>query len=274
MLYRDLYQQALRATPLPDAPLEIQLLLERAFGLPRHHYWRISGESVASTAGVRRFRRWLARLQAHEPLAYILGEREFYSAVFQVDPHTLIPRPETEILVETVLQAMPRGAEILDIGAGSGNIAIMLARHGGHRVTALECSPGALRVLRANIRRLDATALVRAVRGDLFPRRRQLFSAIVSNPPYLTEAEWGELPPHIREFEPATALRAGEDGLDVIRAIAAGAAERLSPAGRLFLEIGAGQHEAVAELLAEHGWREIAFAADLAGIPRVASARR
>jgi release factor glutamine methyltransferase len=211
-----------------------------------------------------------------EPIQYILGETEFYGLPFRITPDVLIPRPETEHLVEKVLalaanQPAPR---IADIGTGSGAIAVALAHKLPHaQITAVDLSAGTLAIARENAKR-NGVAL-RFLEGDLLaPVAGERFEIIVSNPPYVPTADRAQLSVEVRDYEPALALFAGEDGLEVYRRLIPAAFDALIPGGYLALEIGYGQSPAIAELLTGSGFQQIEFVPDLQGIPRVACAQR
>ena len=220
----------------------------------------------------------LARRMRHEPMQYILGEQEFYGLRLRVTPAVLIPRPETEHLVEAVLERLQRDCElrIADVGTGSGAIALALA----HalplaQVDALDISPEALMVAAENARALGLENRVRFLQSDLLEAvKEQRYDCVVSNPPYVASGE--ELEPQVALWEPHRALFAGPDGLDVYRRLLPAAAAQLGPGGLLALELGAGQMEALRELFAEDPrWEpNLVFAADLQCIPRVALVRR
>jgi release factor glutamine methyltransferase len=227
-----------------------------------------------------RYESAIARRLRHEPIQYITGVQEFYSLALRVTPAVLIPRPETEHLVESVLHRLPhdRPVAIADIGAGSGAIAIALAVNLPQaHITALDLSPEALRVAQANAVTHDVAPRICFLRSNLLDalppnQRHQHFDAIVSNPPYVPLADAPQLHPQVREHEPAQALFAGPDGLDVYRLLIPQAREALKPGGLLALEIGHGQRDALATLLAD--WHDVTFVDDLQGTPRVALARR
>lgn len=213
------------------------------------------------------------------PVAYLIGTREFYSRAFAVSPAVLIPRPETETLVEAALAELRRPREIerrttvLDLGTGSGTVAVTLAcERRDAQVVATDCSAEALEIARSNASCLGAE--IEFLQGPWYaPVGARRFDVIVSNPPYVGAAD-----PHLAlgdlRFEPHGALTDGSgDGLDSIRAIVAGAAAHLNPGGRVLIEHGYDQGEAVARLLAGAGFRETVSLPDLAGIPRVAGAR-
>lgn len=219
----------------------------------------------------------LARRARHEPMQYILGEQEFYGLRLRVTPAVLIPRPETEHLVEAVLERVPRdrALRIADIGTGSGAIALALAIHLPlAQVDAFDLSPEALAVAEGNARALGLENRVRFIHSDLLQAAgTERYDCIVSNPPYVSSAE--TLEPQVARWEPHTALFAGPDGLAVYRRLLPQAAGRLLPGGLLALELGAGQQEAIRALFAdEEAWTEPEFLPDLRGIDRVALARR
>jgi release factor glutamine methyltransferase len=218
-----------------------------------------------------RFKKLLQRRLAGEPVAYLLGYREFYGLQFEVTPATLIPRPETELLVDTALQHVPNDApsRILDLGTGSGAIALSIA-HARPRgeVVATDRSEAALEVAHRNVRRLALTniSILHSDWYDGLPEER--FDVIVSNPPYVADND-----PHLVQrdlrFEPATALSSGVDGLHDIRIIVANAGPHLKRGGWLLLEHGYDQAGSVREMLHQAGFREVFSARDLAGIERV-----
>ena len=219
------------------------------------------------------FQAAIVRRARHEPVQHILGTQEFYGRSFIVNRLVLIPRPETEHLVEAVLAIRPAPRYVLDIGTGSGILAITLALElPDAAVTATDISPAALAVAQQNARVLNADR-VRFIQSDLFAGLgEERFDCIVSNPPYVATDE--VLEPQVREYEPATALYAGEDGLAIYRRLIPEAFEQLEAGGYLWLEIGHGQRDALRELLAQGGFVEIGFVDDLQGIPRVAKARK
>jgi release factor glutamine methyltransferase len=224
------------------------------------------------------FLRAIDRRAANEPIQYILGKQEFYGLDFLVTPAVLIPRPETEHLVEAVLQLLPHDEpmEILDVGTGSGILAVTLARHLPHAtLTAVDISVNAIAIARKNAEQHGVADRICFVVSDLLSSLDEApehFDAIVSNPPYVAEIDRASLAPEVREYEPATALFAGENGLDIYRRLIPEARNALKPNGLLALEIGQGQRDAIAELLAD--WRDVSFLNDLQQIPRVALAQR
>jgi release factor glutamine methyltransferase len=215
----------------------------------------------------------IARRALHEPVQYIIGTQEFYGRPFIVNPLVLIPRPETEHLVEAALALTPRPSRILDVGTGSGILAITLALELSHAtVTATDISAPALAVAQQNARSLGADH-VRFVASNLFAKLDDArFDCIVSNPPYVATSE--ALEPQVRDYEPATALYAGEDGLAIYRRLIPQSFASLEPRGYLLLEIGQGQRDAIAALLQASSFSDIRFIDDLQGIPRVAIAQK
>ena len=227
-------------------------------------------EQAAYDAAVQR------RLRS-EPIQYITGEQEFYGLALHVTPAVLIPRPETEHLVEAVLAELNAAAplQILDVGTGSGAIAIALAHYLPQaQVTAVDLSPAALEVAVSNAARHQLTHRIRFVASDLLDglARGETFDAIVSNPPYVSTDDRDTLDLQVRDYEPASALFAGPHGLDIYRRLIPQARAALTANGLLALEIGHGQRDAIADLLS--GWKAVRFVNDLQQIPRVAIARK
>lgn len=213
-----------------------------------------------------------------EPIAYLLGEREFYGRSFIVNKHVLIPRPETELLVAVALrnldEAGRNATHVLEVGAGSGCVAVTIAAERAHvTVVATDISPDAIEVASTNATRHGVASRVRLEEASLTGQTRNL-DVIVSNPPYVAEHDRATLMRDVRDFEPSLALFGGTDGLAVIRPLVAAAYSALSPGGILALEIGAGQYEDVASLLVAQGFVSVSPHRDLAGIERVVEARR
>ena len=257
-----------------DAPrLAAEVLLAHVLG--RNRAWLYAWpERQLSRFECRRYDRLIARRVSGRPVAHLIGHREFWSLELAVNDHTLIPRPETETLVNLAICEVPRNAEwqVLDLGTGSGAIAIAVAcERQLCEVTAVDISDDALTVARENARLL-APGNVTCLQGDWTePVRDRVFDLIVSNPPYV---RMGDAALAKLRHEPQSALVAGEDGLDAIRVLAADCMALLALGGALMIEHGADQADDVASLLAEHGWRDIACHSDLAGLPRVTVARR
>jgi release factor glutamine methyltransferase len=260
----------------PQSVLESKVLLLRAASLSEEDFFA-APRAQASPKTEAYFLRLVERRKEGVPLSHLTGTKEFWSIPLRVSPSVLIPRPETEILVEKVLELSGRGPEcILDLGTGSGNIAIALAKELPHaRILAADISLRALVVARRNAA-LQKARRVEFVRSNLFGAFRGTgirFDFIVSNPPYVSRREWEGLPAEIRDFEPRRALLAGESGLELIRRLARQARTFLKPGGYLIFEIGEGQRDEVLALFAKR-WTEIETAWDLAGKPRVITARR
>jgi release factor glutamine methyltransferase len=219
-----------------------------------------------------------ARRQTGEPLQYITGQSEFFGLPFSVGPGVLIPRPETEHLVEEVLRLAKNlpNPRIADIGTGSGIIAVALASSlPKAQITAIDCSPQALTIARENAARNEVSNRITFLEGDLLtPLAGQRFEIIASNPPYIPTADHDSLAIEVRDHEPHSALFAGEDGLDLYRRLIPEALSLLVPNGWLVLEIGFGQESDIHSLLASAGYDQIHFVPDYQNIPRVACAQR
>jgi len=216
----------------------------------------------------------LTRRQEGEPIQYITGEAEFFGLTFKVSPGVLIPRPETEHLVEEVLRlaAGIEGLRIADIGTGSGAIAVALAHSlPAAKVWATDISPEALKIARRNAARNGVEERITFAEGDLFASLDgQRFNIIASNPPYVPLTDLASLSTEVRDFEPHAALFGGDDGLDIYRRLIPEAKALVSPGGWLVMEIGYGQQQAVEAQLEANGYSEIHFIPDYQGIPRVA----
>jgi release factor glutamine methyltransferase len=273
----DLFRQGIALLhDRPQSVLESKVLLLRAASLSEEAFFAAPRTPVSPKAEAY-FLRLVGRRRQGVPLSYLTGTREFWSIPLAVSPSVLIPRPETEILVEKVLELSGRCSEcILDLGTGSGNIAIALARELPRaRIIAADISTRALAVARRNAA-LQKAGRIEFVRSNLFGSFRgtgMRFDFIVSNPPYVSRREWEGLPAEIREFEPRRALLAGESGLEFVLRLARGARTFLKPGGYLIFEIGEGQRDEVLALFGKR-WTEIETAWDLAGKPRVITARR
>ena len=259
-------QEALSSSGID--PRDARLLLAAATGFSEASVLAFQEKSLPGEAE-ERFTEFLARRRTGEPVAYILGRREFYGIELAVNPAVLIPRPETELLVELALEG--EFSTAVDLGTGCGAIALALKKHLPRaKVVAVEASAAALVVARRNAARYGLDVDWRHGRW-LEPLGAERFDLIVSNPPYVPAGD-----PHLAElrFEPASALVAGPDGLDAIREIGRGAAAHLAPAGWLLIEHGMGQDRAVRELLSEAGLEAVSSWPDLAGIPRVSGGKR
>jgi release factor glutamine methyltransferase len=260
---------ALTAVGIDEPRLDAELLLGEAMGCGRAALVADGGAEVPASAA-RAFGEMVRRRLRREPVAYILGRKGFRNLELAVDRRVLIPRPETEMLVELALELKPES--VLDVGTGSGAIALAVADElPGCAVTASDTSAAALEVARANAERLDLTARIEFVEGTL-PEGE--FDLVLANLPYVAESDWPNLQPEVTQWEPREALLAGPDGLDAYRALipeSAGLFHRYAGqrAGALAVEVGEGQAEAVAGLMRESGFGEIGVRRDLAGIERI-----
>jgi release factor glutamine methyltransferase len=269
---------------IADADSDVLLLLGHCLGKTRTGLFLAAEEEVPEAARLL-FLELLARRRQREPLAYILGEREFWSLPFAVSPAVLIPRPETEFMLEQVLAAcrkkpMPAG-RILDLCCGSGVIAIVLALELGREVTAVDLSDEALAVAGQNCRRHGVEGRVSLIRADLLSAfaGRRVFSLAVSNPPYVSSGDIRRnLEPEVADHEPRLALDGGELGLDVIERIRDGLPAVMLPGGEVFIEIGAEQGQAVRNIFSEPVnsvccFQDVEILQDYAGRDRVLHAR-
>lgn len=260
-----------------EARLDAELLTRVLLGWDRATF--IVNEGARVPPGFEQaYARLCERRERREPMAYILGRCEFWGLELEATPAVLIPRPETEQIVEEALArfAGTGGPDrILDIGTGSGCLAVALAREFPRaRVVATDVSRAALDVAARNARRHDVETRVAFVRGSLFAPVEGRFDLMVSNPPYVPDGDRAALQPETRDHEPALALFAGPDGLEVIRPMMARARPHLRPGGWLLFEFGFGQADAVGALIEATGpWDDVALVPDLQGIPRTAVVR-
>jgi release factor glutamine methyltransferase len=282
MTVREAIQQAARSIPRRDAErLLLHVLSQQRPWLLAHPEADLPPSSLAT------FEDLVARRAAHEPVQYLVGHQEFYGLDLRVTPDTLIPRPETELLVEAVLDwctgSLPEKPQarirMADVGTGTGAIAIALAVHLPlAQIRALDLSPATRAALEANAARHGVSGRVVFTESDLLDglandvAHGPPLDVVVSNPPYVPLADAPGLEPEVRDFEPHLALFAGEDGLAVYRRLIPQARAALRPGGLLALEFGFGQQPAITGLL--DGWENVHFRNDLAGIPRVALAER
>jgi release factor glutamine methyltransferase len=256
----------------PSPRLDAELIIAHGLGLERIDLYT-DHERPVSEAERTRLRELIARRARREPVAYVVGRRAFRGLDLETTPAALVPRPETEILVEWALEAVPSGGRVLDWGTGSGAIALALAAERPDlEVVGVDRSPGALELARRNGDRLGLGVEWR--HGDGYGALGEgRFDLIVANPPYLTPADLEAAPPELRH-EPAEALVAGPTGLEALLAVVAGAPSRLRDRGRLLLEVGAGQDASVAEAMRDAGLGGVETRADLAGVIRVVGGGR
>ena len=266
----------LAAAGIENARPEAWLLWAAATGRERAALMAGAPETLNAVQRAR-LAELVRRRRAREPLAYILGEKEFWSLRFEVAPAVLIPRPETETVVEAVLaQVCDRDQpfRLLDLGTGSGCLLLALLSELPHATgLGVDDSAAALAIARRNAERLGLAARAEFRPGRWGAGLRERFDVIVSNPPYVAELDWEALQPEIRQFEPRAALVAGADGLAAYRALAPDCARLLAPGGVCALEIGLNQGDAVAALLAAQGLVVVERRRDLAGIERCVIAR-
>jgi release factor glutamine methyltransferase len=264
---------ALRAAGVEDPRLDAELLLAEAAGWERAALVADPAAEVPPAAA-RRFGEMVRRRLRREPVAYILGRKGFRHLELAVDRRVLIPRPETELLVELALESEP--ASVLDVGTGSGAIGLAVADElPVCEVTAADASEGALAVARANAERLGLSDRLRFLAGTL--PEEEGFDLILANLPYVAERDWASLQPEVSQWEPREALLAGPDGLDAYRTFIPACGAFLAHSGQssttLAVEVGEGQAPAVAELFAAAGFGQVEVRRDLAGIERVVVGR-
>lgn len=261
----------------PEAQLDARRLLLEAFHLDTVHFlmnrMQVLEQTKAAEAAIRHYRQMIKKRCSRIPLQHILGNQDFMGLTFKVNKHVLIPRQDTETLVELVLEEQKdRKKKVLDLCTGSGCIAVSLAVLGGYEdVTAVDLSLEALNVASENAGRLLAgERSIRFLAGDLFePLNDEKFDIITANPPYIPTEVIKGLQPEVRDFEPVMALDGDKDGLGFYRRIAGEADKRLNPGGCIYLEIGHDQGEAVSSLLEEAGFKNVKIIKDAPGLDRV-----
>lgn len=262
-----------RATDQPRH--EAEILLAAALGRPRAWIMAHPDECILDCEATDRYEAWVTRRSHGEPVAYVLGEKEFWSLPLEVTPDVLVPRPETELVVELALTHLRRDqqARVLDLAAGSGAIALALARELPRAaVVGTDISAAAIAVARRNAQRLGL-ANVSFRTGSWFdPVAAERFDLVASNPPYIAETD-ERVEPGVRRFEPHNALFAGTDGLEALRVITGAAGRHLSPGGWLVVEHGDRQGLAVRELLSAAGFADVATRQDLSGLDRCTEGR-
>lgn len=259
-----------------SARLDAELLAAHALGIDRVKLY-MDLDRPLDARELEAIRALVPRRRKREPIAYILGRREFWGLSIKVSPAVLVPRPETELLVELSLPLLPEAEprRVLDLCTGSGCVAVAIAKERpAATVVATDLSRDALAVAKENAEAHGVSDRVRLVEGDLFaPLSGERFDVITANPPYLAPGELGECDPDVRDFEPHLALVAEPDGFAVIERIAAGLDGHLAPSGHAFCEVGAGQAAHAAALFEKHGFVTRSHP-DLSGIERVIEARR
>jgi release factor glutamine methyltransferase len=276
----DKASRRLATVGIESSRLDAEVLMAEAAGVTREAV--ITGSIKLSAETLREFEAMVARRENREPVAYIVGHKEFYSLDLEVSPAVLIPRPETEFVISAALEHLQGkpDARVLDIGTGSGAIAISIAVNAPNaQITAVDISADAIALASRNVRRHrveDRVNLRSADCFDVLDGEPSLgnFDVIVSNPPYLDDAEIATLEPDVRGFEPRVALSAGARGLDILRRIAAGASRHLARDGELIVEVGLRQAPAVVKLFEDAGMSVAAVINDFAGCPRVLRARK
>jgi release factor glutamine methyltransferase len=265
------------AIPAARSRADAILLLRHVLGIP-HAEMYVYRERPLTALQTEAFNAQIQQRLRGVPVQYITGEQEFFGLPFHVTRDVLIPRPETEHLVEAAIAQLQgvKDARIADVGTGSGAIAVALAHSlSDAEIVALDISRGALAVAAENAKQNGVAGQIRFVESDLLAAMAdEHFDAIVSNPPYVAEWERKSLPVEVREYEPAQALFAGPTGLEVHRRLIPDALPLLVSGGWLMMEIGHGQRDAVRTLLSDADWDRVEFVADLQGIPRVAVARK
>jgi release factor glutamine methyltransferase len=264
-----------------EARREAASLLAHAIARDRTFLITHAEEKMARESAMK-FRDYVERRAAGEPLQYITGRQEFFSLDFEVTPDVLIPRPETELLVETALRLLDEGqaqeAFVCDVGTGSGCIPVaLLHEREGVRAVGLDISPAALKVASRNAARHHLLNRLSLVASDCFnalDERHASFDLIVSNPPYVAADALAGLQREVRDHEPRVALTPGPDGLKIIRRLFTDSTRFLKPRGHLLIEIGYDQHEAVHQLIDPHAWQLLEIHKDLQGIPRTLAVRK
>ena len=275
MTYRECYEQGcrtLQAAGIEEAALDARLLLEAVCGTDRNDLL-VHGEQPVSPEAEEKYLNWIRQRAEHIPLQQLTGEQDFMGLTFAVNEHVLIPRQDTEILVEEVLKELHDGMRVLDMCTGSGCILLSLLHYSNDcEGLGVDLSAEALEVAGRNVLKVltpEKAEHAHFLQSDLFEKVEGKFEIIVSNPPYIASAEVDRLMPEVRDHEPRMALDGTEDGLEFYRRIIAEAGQYLVSSGMLFFEIGYDQGQAVSELMREHGYREVQVVQDYAGLDRV-----
>ncbi len=275
MNYKDSYdwgRRILEAAGIQEADWDARLLLETICGTDRNTLL-VHGERPLSREEESKYQDWIQKRAQHIPLQHLTGEQEFMGLTFLVNEHVLIPRQDTEILVEEVMREMTDGSRILDMCTGSGCILLSLLHYSNDCLgTGADLSREALAVARENARRLGIQACFLC--SDLFDKIEDKYDIIVSNPPYIQTEVIGGLMDEVRLHEPLSALDGGEDGLVFYRKILEGCGKHLVRGGSLYFEIGYDQGEAVKGLMEKYGFSQVRVVKDFAGLDRVVSGLR
>lgn len=263
--------QKLKEAQIGEAQLDARLLLEEVCGTD-HNTLFCHGDREVSEAEEEKYRRALEQRAVHVPLQHLLGYQDFMGLRFQVNEYVLIPRQDTEILVEEAMRYLHDGMRILDLCTGSGCILLSLLHYSNDcEGVGVDISQEALQVAAQNAELLGIKADF--LKSDLYEKVTGKFDLLVSNPPYIERAVIPTLMEEVREYDPYIALDGGEDGLDFYRRIIGGAQDYLKRGGQILMEIGSGQAKEVSELLREAGFKEIDVYRDFAGLDRVVSGR-
>ena len=269
-IMRDLSVKLSKVSLSPD--LDSEILLMKALRVSRA-YLHTYNDKVISESKKKLIEELLNRRMNKEPIAYILGKKEFWSRDFYINQHTLIPRPESEMLVELIIKANARKkiSSILELGTGSGCISVSLAKELSHsQIVSIDICAKALEVANKNAQYYGVNN-ISFIKSDWFNKLdNQKFDCIVSNPPYIREDD-----PYLNEltFEPSKALVSGDDGLEAIEIISSNAAEYLSPGGKIYIEHGNDQEKEVQKIFELNNWRDIICLRDLGGLPRITTAK-
>lgn len=272
MKYSDLYFSSINKIKDKEKTLDIQILIGKAFNLTKSQFWIKKNDEIENKTGLNKFYRYFKRLKNEEPIAYILKKNEFFSENFYINKNVLIPRPETEILVEKAMELKPSPSKILDIGAGSGIISIILAKKLNTKVISVEKSKKSIYILKKNILIHRVENKVIPVLADLFPENYDKFDLIISNPPYLSAKDWEQSPLNIKKFEPRSSLVSGRNGTEIIKRIIMNSPDYLKKEGTILIEIGCNQKEIVEKILKKRGFSNISFFNDYNNIQRIVSA--
>lgn len=263
--------QKLKEAQIGEAQLDARLLLEEVCGTD-HNTLLCHGDREVSEAEEEKYRRALEQRAVHVPLQHLLGYQDFMGLRFQINEYVLIPRQDTEILVEEAMRYLHDGMRILDLCTGSGCILLSLLHYSNDcEGVGVDISQEALQVAVQNAELLGIRADF--LKSDLYEKVTGKFDLLVSNPPYIERKVIPTLMEEVREYDPYIALDGGEDGLDFYRRIIGGAQDYLKRGGQILMEIGSGQAQAVSELLYEAGFKEIDVCKDFAGLDRVVSGR-